>query len=72
MIELISLDKKNRKYLIENARLIEYNEDYTCELCPNCFRDLKDQVEFLFTLGWRDKWEYLICKNCSQVIKRKP
>ena len=72
MLEINQRNRKMRQMCLNSARLVEYDDEYTSELCPNCFHALENNNESLFTLGWKDKWEYLKCKNCDQVIRKKP
>ncbi len=58
--------------MIKNARWIEYDDDYTKELCPNCFQALQENHNVLFSKGWLNKKEFIQCENCGYVMCRKP
>ena len=74
MIEEISrnkhptFSKAERKILMIRARKAEYDDDYTMELCPNCDADLKDNYTYLFEKGKKDKWIFVRCNSCNQVV----
>ncbi len=72
MIELTQRNRKLRKMCMSSAKIVEYDEDYTNELCPNCYHELENNCEYLFTLGRKNKWEIVICYNCNQIIRKKP
>lgn len=61
--------KLEKKLLKKLARSVDYDENYANELCPKCAEGLKDNSDYLFETGRKEKWIYLRCKNCNQVVR---
>ncbi len=67
-IRKTNYDKMEKKRLKELARRVEYDDNYVKELYPKCFKDLTNNSDFLFESGWRDRYIFVRCKSCNQIV----